>query len=256
MARALGRRHHLRVSAIPRRPKAVAARDGGCRAPARFLPPGKGFLRGRIRACAPSGLAARPTFRHRANPVEIVNPDGGLCVSSSLSPEAFAVIEGRHSDPFRYLGLHTEGGNPVVRVFLPDAPEVAVIDERGRASVLGRVHEAGLFAGPLSEPAQRYRLRVHFDGNVVELEDPYRFPPILSDLDLYLLGQGSHILYDKVGAHPWAFDGVAGVAFVVFAPNARRVSVVGDFNFWDGRRHAMRGRGNGFWEIFVPATPG
>jgi 1,4-alpha-glucan branching enzyme len=178
-------------------------------------------------------------------------------VSSSLSPEACAVIEGRHSDPFRYLGLHTEGGNPVVRVFLPDAAEVAVIDERGRASVLGRVHEAGLFAGPLSEPAQRYRLRVRFDGNVVELEDPYRFPQILSDLDLYLLGQGSHVLYDKVGGHPWAFDGVTGVAFVVFAPNARRVSVVGDFNFWDGRRHAMRVRGNGFWEIFVPgATPG
>jgi 1,4-alpha-glucan branching enzyme len=178
-------------------------------------------------------------------------------VSSSLSPEACAVIEGRHSDPFRYLGLHTEGGNPVVRVFLPDAADVAVIDERGHASVLTRVHEAGLFAGPLCEPAQRYRLRARFDGNVVELEDPYRFPPILSDLDLYLLGQGSHILYDKVGAHPWAFDGVTGVAFVVFAPNGRRVSVVGDFNFWDGRRHAMRVRGNGFWEIFVPgATPG
>ena len=86
-------------------------------------------------------------------------------------------------------------------------------------------------------------------------EVPYRFPPILSDFDLYLLGEGNHLhLYDKLGAHPMTFDGVDGVAFVVFAPNAQRVSVVGDFNFWDGRRHVMRVRGNGFWEIFVPGA--
>jgi FAD/FMN-containing dehydrogenase len=89
----------------------------------------------------------------------------------------------------------------------------------------------------------------------VEIEDPYRFPPILSDLDLYLLGEGAHMhLYEKLGAHPMALDGVEGVAFAVFAPAAQRVSVVGDFNLWDGRRHAMRVRGNGFWEIFVPET--
>ena len=77
--------------------------------------------------------------------------------------------------------------------------------------------------------------------------------PILSDFDLYLLGEGTHMhLYEKLGAHPMVLDGVAGVAFAVFAPAAKRVSVVGDFNFWDGRRHAMRVRGNGFWEIFVP----
>src|SRR5262249_46825556 len=86
---------------------------------------------------------------------------------------------------------------------------------------------------------------------------PYRFPPVLSDLDLYLLAEGTHLkLYDKLGAHPRVHDGVAGVAFAVFAPNARRVSVVGDFNFWDGRRHAMRQRGQGFWEIFVPGGRG
>jgi hypothetical protein len=84
-------------------------------------------------------------------------------------------------------------------------------------------------------------------------------PPILSDFDLYLLGEGTHMhLYEKLGAHPMVVDGVEGVAFAVFAPAAKRVSVVGDFNFWDGRRHAMRVRGNGFWEIFVhvfnPAT--
>ncbi len=85
------------------------------------------------------------------------------------------------------------------------------------------------------------------------MEDAYRFPPILSDMDLYLLGEGTHLdLYNKLGAHPMRHDNVDGVAFAVFAPNARRVSVVGDFNLWDGRRHAMRARGNGYWEIFVP----
>ena len=101
----------------------------------------------------------------------------------------------------------------------------------------------------------RYRLRVRFREAVVELDDPYRFPPVLSDFDLYLLGEGSHLqLYDKLGAHPIEHDGVSGVAFAVLAPNAKRVSVVGDFNSWDGRRHAMRVRGNGFWEIFLPGV--
>src|SRR5207248_911906 len=81
------------------------------------------------------------------------------------------------------------------------------------------------------------------------------FPPVLSDFDLHLLGEGNHLrLYDKLGAHPMVLEDVAGVAFVVLAPNARRVSVVGDFNFWDGRRHVMRVRGNGYWEIFVPGA--
>ena len=92
-----------------------------------------------------------------------------------------------------------------------------------------------------------------FGDNVVELEDPYRFPPVLTDFDLYLLGEGTHQrLYDKLGAHPMTLDGVDGVAFVVLAPNARRVSVVGDFNFWDRRRHPMRVRGVGYWELFIP----
>ena len=85
------------------------------------------------------------------------------------------------------------------------------------------------------------------------MEDPYRFPPVLSEFDLYLLSEGTHVhLYEKLGAHPMTHEDVPGVAFVVFAPGAKRVSVVGDFNLWDGRRHAMRVRGNGFWEIFVP----
>ena len=170
-----------------------------------------------------------------------------------LTPEAYAVIEGRHSDPFRYLGPHVENGSSVVRVFLPDAEGVAVIDEQGHESDLQRIHDVGLFEGRLRNGSQHYRLRARYGERQVEIEDPYRFPPILSDLDLYLLGEGTHIhLYDKLGAHPMVLDGVEGVGFAVFAPSAKRVSVVGDFNLWDGRRHAMRVRGNGFWEIFVP----
>jgi len=177
---------------------------------------------------------------------------------SSLSPEAYAVIEGRHSDPFRYLGPHVEGDVPLVRIFLPDAEGVAIVDEQGHERGLERIHDAGLFEGRLSNGSRRYRVRARYGERQVEIEDPYRFPPILSDFDLYLLGEGTHThLYEKLGAHPMILDEVSGVAFAVFAPNARRVSVVGDFNSWDGRRHPMRVRGNGFWEIFMPeAKPG
>jgi 1,4-alpha-glucan branching enzyme len=171
-----------------------------------------------------------------------------------LPAAARDILAGRHADPFSYLGQHYENDNTVVRVFLPDASRVAAIEEGGAERELSRIDKAGLFAGPIAG-FQHYRLRARFGDNDVELEDPYRFPPILSDFDLYLLGEGNHLrLYDKLGAHPVSHEGVPGVAFIVFAPNARRVSVVGDFNFWDGRRHAMRVRGNGYWEIFVPGA--
>src|ERR1700748_1946394 len=170
-----------------------------------------------------------------------------------LSAEAYAIVEGRHSDPFHYLGLHHEGGKTVVRAFLPEASNVEAIDEHGMSAKLARIHDAGLFAGTMPNGSQRYQLRAKFGDNVVELEDPYRFPPVLSDLDLYLLGEGTdQRLYDKLGAHPRTLDGVDGVAFVVFAPNAKRVSVVGDFNYWNARRHPMRVRGPGYWELFIP----
>jgi 1,4-alpha-glucan branching enzyme len=177
---------------------------------------------------------------------------------SVLSPEAYAVIEGRHADPFRFLGPHEEGDATIVRVFLPEAERVAIVDERGHECGLERIHDAGLFEGRQSNGTHRYRVRAWYAGRETDIEDAYRFPPILSDLDLYLLAEGTHTqLYEKLGAHPMVLDGVTGVAFATFAPDARRVSVVGDFNFWDGRRHAMRVRGNGFWEIFVPqAKPG
>jgi 1,4-alpha-glucan branching enzyme len=172
---------------------------------------------------------------------------------NELSPAAREIIAGRHADPFHYLGPHTENDRTVLRVFLPDANRVVAIGESGERE-LERIDPAGLFTGPLDDP-KRYRLRARFGDSEVELEDPYRFPPVLSDFDLYLLGEGNHLtLYDKLGAHPMELEGVKGVAFVLWAPNAQRVSVVGDFNFWDGRRHAMRVRGNGYWEIFVPGA--
>ena len=175
---------------------------------------------------------------------------------TTLSPEARDVIAARHSDPFNYLGPHRENNRTVVRVFLPEASQVVALAPDGSERALACLDAAGLFAGPVE--TTQYRLRARYGEQEIEFDDPYRFPPVLSDLDLYLLGEGNHLrLYEKLGAHPMVMDSVAGVAFAVWAPNARRVSVVGDFNLWDGRRHAMRVRGNGYWEIFVPgARPG
>src|SRR5215475_9564683 len=107
---------------------------------------------------------------------------------TKLSAEAYAIVEGRHADPFHYLGLHTEGGKTVVRAFLPDAAKVEAVGEHGDVATLSRIHDAGLFAGALSNGAQRYQLRAQYGDNVISFEDPYRFPPVLSDYDLYLLG--------------------------------------------------------------------
>src|SRR3984893_9576132 len=106
----------------------------------------------------------------------------------SLTPEACDGIERRRSGPVGYLGPHVENGSCVVRVFLPDAEGVAVIDEHGHESDLPRIHDAGLFEGRLSNGPRHYRLRARYGERQVEIEDPHRFPPILSDLDLYLLG--------------------------------------------------------------------
>ncbi|MEW6450561.1 MAG: 1,4-alpha-glucan branching protein GlgB [Pseudomonadota bacterium] len=171
-----------------------------------------------------------------------------------ISDSGYAVIEGRHHDPFHYLGYHVEDNRPIVRVFLPDAQKVTVV-QGSRETELPRIHDAGLFAGLVPDQSPRYRLRAKYERDEIEIEDPYRFPPILSDFDLHLLGEGNHLeLYRKLGAHPLELEGVPGTTFVVFAPNAKRVSVVGDFNQWDGRRHAMRVRGNGYWEIFIPGA--
>jgi 1,4-alpha-glucan branching enzyme len=175
----------------------------------------------------------------------------------AVDPAAIeALVRGDHSDPFSLLGVHDAAdGTAFVRTFQPHAGRVWLIDVRsGRSGgELSREHAEGLFVGRLPK-REAYRLRLEVGGSILEIDDPYRFPPILGELDTYLLAEGKHLrLYEKLGAHPIELEGVAGVGFLVWAPNARRVSVVGSFNDWDGRRHPMRNRVEcGVWELFVP----
>jgi 1,4-alpha-glucan branching enzyme len=176
---------------------------------------------------------------------------------TELGATARTVIEGRNGDPFAYLGMHAVGGVQRVRVFLPWARRLWVVDAvTGEvAGELTCVHGDGLWSGALGRrPRFRYRLRAEGERGTVELEDVYAFSPVLGDLDVHLLSEGTHLeSYRVLGAHCREHEGVAGVAFAVWAPNALRVSVVGDFNDWDGRRYPMRLRHPaGVWEIFIP----
>jgi 1,4-alpha-glucan branching enzyme len=133
---------------------------------------------------------------------------------------------------------------------------MAVVDSAtGKVAAKGvRVHPDGFFSATAADRKEpfRYRLRISRGAIEQEFDDIYRFPPVLGELDTYLLAEGNHLAsYRKLGAHPLVHEGVEGVAFAVWAPNARRVSVVGDFNAWDGRRMPMRNV-RGFWELFVP----
>jgi 1,4-alpha-glucan branching enzyme len=166
-----------------------------------------------------------------------------------------AIVQARHGDPFAVLGLHMIGGLHAVRAFLPGAEQVEVLarDTGLPLGTLHRVQSDGFWSGTISE-AVPYRFRVTEAGRVYETEDPYSFPPILGDMDIHLLMEGRHRDFaHALGAHVTTIDGVSGVRFAVWAPNARRVSVVGAFNAWDGRRHPMRLRfGAGVWELFLP----
>jgi 1,4-alpha-glucan branching enzyme len=176
-----------------------------------------------------------------------------------LSPATIqALIEARHDDPFAVLGPHEAPGGVVIRALVPGAAKLEVVEEATGEVVgeLARLHEAGLFEGFLAgRPAWfGYTLRAHNVGGSWELHDPYRYPPVLGELDDYLIREGTHRrLWERLGAHAIEHAGVAGVHFAVWAPNAARVSVIGDFNGWDGRRNPMRRRGGvGVWEIFIP----
>ena len=174
------------------------------------------------------------------------------------SREVEAIVAGRHDDPFAFLGMHKSAAGIFVRAMLPDADEMAVVDTAsGEITARGeRLHPAGLFVASMPDRKApfRYRLRVSWGGHPHEFDDVYRFPPVLGELDIHLLVEGNHLAsYQKLGAHAVVHDGVEGVTFAVWAPDARRVSLVGDFNAWDGRRMPMRRRhAGGFWEIFVP----
>jgi 1,4-alpha-glucan branching enzyme len=167
---------------------------------------------------------------------------------------ADALADGRLGDPFAVLGPHLDRTGRIVRVFLPGAQQVDVCSRDGRPLGALRPSEPrGLFAAHV-EGDDPYRLRIHWPGGVQETEDPYAFGLLLSDLDLHLFNEGRHFeLAFCLGAQPMAIEGIRGVRFAVWAPNARVVSVVGDFNSWDTRRHPMRVRhGAGVWELFVP----
>ncbi|MDJ0910812.1 MAG: 1,4-alpha-glucan branching protein GlgB [Woeseiaceae bacterium] len=167
-----------------------------------------------------------------------------------------AVVRGQHDNPFSILGPHKSGNARVVRTFQPHASQVELVDGEGELlAPMERVDPGGLFTAFLPPRKRRYLLRITDGfGNVTTIEDCYRLPSTLGDMDLYLLGEGSDKrIYEKLGAQIRNFDGIDGVRFAVWAPNASRVSVVGDFNQWDGRCHVMRLHpGNGLWEIFVP----
>jgi 1,4-alpha-glucan branching enzyme len=169
-----------------------------------------------------------------------------------------ALVRGTHRDPFALLGVHRVGDQRLVRTFQPHAENVAVIDRAGVVvATLDKLHRDGLFAGEMPPRLRHYRLRLSlFGGAMLDIEDPYRFGSSLGDLDLYLLGEGSDLrIYDKLGARILTMDGITGTRFAVWAPNASRVSVIGDFNGWDGRCHSMRLHpANGIWEIFLPGV--
>lgn len=163
------------------------------------------------------------------------------------------LLNGRHGDPFRVLGVHKSNGKSWLIAFVPDA--VSLSAKFGRRIVdIPRV-DGPVFAGPVPNSKFHHLLTATYaDGQAWTFEDPYRFGPVLGDLDLHLLGEGSHRkLWKALGAHVTTVDGISGTHFAVWAPNAERVSVVGDFNVWDGCRHPMRRVGaSGIWEIFMP----
>lgn len=166
-----------------------------------------------------------------------------------------------HSDLFAYLGRHRLAeGDEVVRVLIPGAVSVDIVNRRSGELIVPseKIDERGFFVAVLPDDAPDYALSIRYteDSEPVIEEDPYHFSSALQDMDSWLLAEGKHLRpYETLGAHFAELDGVKGVRFAVWAPNAQRVSVIGEFNNWDGRRHVMRfHRDNGIWDIFIPAV--
>jgi 1,4-alpha-glucan branching enzyme len=170
------------------------------------------------------------------------------------------IVRREHADPHSVLGAHPlPGGGVVVRAYRPAAAGITLRADGHGAATLSQVHPGGVFEGVLddAELPLRYQLEIDYgDHGTFTIHDPYAFPPTIGELDQHLVGEGRHEeLYARLGAHVRELDGVAGTAFAVWAPAARAASVVGDFNSWDGRLHAMRSLGaSGIWELFVPGV--
>src|SRR4029079_14560507 len=162
----------------------------------------------------------------------------------------------KHTYPHQLLGIHSSGNEHIIRAFLPDAESVEVVVGKSQPRTLTWNNDSGLFEVTIDAPRQpSYKLRVHLkNGEVKTIHDPYSFPPTIGELDLHLFGEGKHEeIYQKLGAHVMKVGAVKGVAFAVWAPHASGVSVVGNFNNWDGRVHQMRMLyGSGVWELFIP----
>ncbi|MCZ6635199.1 MAG: 1,4-alpha-glucan branching protein GlgB [bacterium] len=174
--------------------------------------------------------------------------------------DLYQILEGTHHDPFQVLGMHAvhtpEGLSIAIRAFLPEAQSVCVQGD-GAEQEMNRIHPDGFFEAVFPDQKEPFSYRLtatDASGQSRQLVDPYAFPPFLSDYDLHLFAEGNHHhIYDRLGAHPFTHQGISGIAFSVWAPASERVSVVGDFNQWDGRVHPMRSRGSsGVWELFIP----
>jgi 1,4-alpha-glucan branching enzyme len=178
---------------------------------------------------------------------------GGWAASDD---DVSAIVAGTHGNSFGVLGIQPLGPGFVARCFIPHAETVTAYTLSGkRAGDLTRRDDAGFFEGKLSiRKRQPLKYHARNAGGEWWVVDPYSFGPVLGPMDDYYMNEGSHLrLFDKLGAHLIHHEGADGVHFAVWAPNARRVSIVGDFNDWDGRRHPMRARHDtGIWEIFLP----
>jgi 1,4-alpha-glucan branching enzyme len=178
-------------------------------------------------------------------------------VTAVAKSELDQLARREHREPHAVLGAHPVDGGVVVRALRPSALSVSVKPGKGKTVPMTQIHPAGIFEGEIAgaELPLRYKLKVDYgEGGKFTLHDPYSFLPTLGELDLHLIGEGHHEeVYQRLGAHVREIDGVQGTAFAVWAPAARAVSVVGDFNSWDGRLHAMRSLGSsGIWELFLP----
>ncbi|TNF92139.1 MAG: 1,4-alpha-glucan branching protein GlgB [Gammaproteobacteria bacterium] len=174
--------------------------------------------------------------------------------ASKLKPELQKIIDAQHHDPFSVLGRHIHGNQVTVRVFLPEVSTVTLGEDR---LPLNRLANSDFFTCKANEEQipQHYQLHCTYrNGQQYSFYDPYCFTPQLSEYDLHLFGEGRHWhIQNHLGAHVHTVNKIKGVLFATWAPNAERVSIVGDFNQWDGRRHPMRVRGGtGVWEIFIP----